>query len=177
MTITRPSIWADSRLSLSLVSVSRPYLSSDDFSRPSSRPFLVRLTLDRSCSAPFRPSLGYRRSVGCHSLGRPSSDARLSLSRVSVIIPPSRDRVSAIIWLTCVTSGRFCVIFVWLLTDHLSDQPRLVGCLSRALSVAFDASLATDCLCLSIRLSPTHCKMRLSQKHSLLIKTISNNVG
>ena len=150
MTITQPTIWADSRLSLSLVSVSRPYLGSDDFSRQSSRPrlfgrypalsrgrvsatsrsFLVRLTLDHSCSAAFRPSLGYRRSVGCHSLGRPSSDARLSLSRVSVIIPPSRDRVSAIIWLTCVTSGRFCVIFVWLLTDHLSDQPRLVGCLS-----------------------------------------------
>ena len=81
VTITRPSIWADSRLSLSLVSVSRPYLGSDDFSRPrlfgrypalsrgrvsaTSRPFLVQLTLDRSCSAASWLAV----------LGRPSADA------------------------------------------------------------------------------------------------------
>ena len=183
MTITRPSIWADSRLSLSLVSVSRPYLGSDDFSRPrlfgrypalsrgrvsaTSRSFLVRLTLDHSCSAAFRPSLGYRRSVGCHSLGRPSSDARLSLGRVSVIIRPSRDRVSAITWPSrnhLVVVSRGChsadLRYEWpflchlrLAADRPSVRPAPFGRLSiRALSVAFDAYLATDCLCLSIRI-------------------------
>ena len=95
--------------------------------------------------------------------------SRPSLGRVSVITRPSRGRVFAITWpsrnhlvvvsrnrlaavtrLTYVTSGRFCVVFIRLLANHLSDQPHLVGCLSRALSVAFEASLDTDCLCLSL---------------------------
>ena len=100
VTITRPSSWADSRLSLSLVSVSRPYLGSDDFSRPRlfgrypalsrgrvsaiSRSFLVRLTLDRSCSAASRPSLGYRRSADFPSTTR-DHHSTVNLGRLSAL--------------------------------------------------------------------------------------------
>ena len=111
-----------------------------------------------TCSAVHRPTLDSHLVVSRPSLGRVSVITRPSRGRVLAITWPSRNhlvvvsrnRLAAVTRLTYVTSGRFCVVFIRLLANHLSDQPHLVGCLSRALSVAFEASLDTDCLCLSL---------------------------
>ena len=86
-----------------------------------------------------RPSFGHLAVVSQPSLGR-----------LAII---SQSCLATVTRLTCFRSGRFCVIFVWLLADHLSDQPRLVGCLDRALSVAFEESLGAECFYSQLSLS------------------------
>ena len=152
----------------SRLAFSRPYLGLDDVSRPSIlanclsivsvRPLysslstaLVRLSLCRvradcpsvRCSVASRPSLG--------RLSGPF--AAMSWPYCNHLAAVSRSRLTVFTRLTCVKSGCFCVVFARLLGDHLSDHPRLVGCLGRALSAAFEASLDGGCFYSRLSLS------------------------
>ena len=132
VTITRSSISADSRLSLSLVSLSRQYLGSDDcLPAVISANYLSAASVRPLSGSLSGPCLGHisavSRLAGIRSplFGRCST---ISLSRVSAISRPSLGRVSTfsqptLSHLTVVCSAHLVAV----LRPH--SWPRL-GCFS-----------------------------------------------